>query len=64
MIIKIHAVSFNYQDINILRGTNPWPVKEDGVPVSDAAGEIIQRGSDVDNLKVGDRVVPIVDRQI
>ena len=63
VLIKVHAVSLNYRDINILRGTNPWPVKEDGVPVSDAAGEIVELGSDVDDLKVGDRVMPIFDQK-
>lgn len=63
VLIKIHVVSLNYRDINILRGTNPWPVKKEGIPASDAAGEIVKVGPEVTTLQVGDRVTPIFDQQ-
>ena len=52
VLIRVHAVSLNYRDINIIRGTNPWDVKLDGVPVSDAAGEVIAVGDKVSRFKV------------
>jgi NADPH:quinone reductase-like Zn-dependent oxidoreductase len=63
VLIKIYAISLNYRDINILRGTNPWPVKQDGIPCSDAAGEIVAVGSRVSLVKVGDRVTTILDQE-
>ena len=57
VLVKIHAVALNYRDFNILRGTNPWPVKAGGVPGTDAAGEVVATGSDVMTLKV--RTQPI-----
>ena len=63
VLLKVHAVSLNYRDVNILNGTNPWPVLTSGIPCSDAAGEIIAIGSDVKRFSVGDRVFPIVDQK-
>jgi NADPH:quinone reductase-like Zn-dependent oxidoreductase len=63
VLIKVHAISLNYRDINILRDTNPWPTKENGIPCSDAAGEVIAIGYRVTLLKVGDKVTPIFDQK-
>jgi NADPH:quinone reductase-like Zn-dependent oxidoreductase len=52
VLIKVHAVSLNYRDINILRGTNPWGVKDDGIPASDAAGEVVGVGEEVEGFEV------------
>lgn len=52
VLIKVHAVSLNYRDISILRGTNPWGVKDDGIPASDAAGVVIQVGKEVEGFEV------------
>jgi NADPH:quinone reductase-like Zn-dependent oxidoreductase len=61
VLIKVHAVSLNYRDANIARGTNPWPVLPHGILCCDAAGEVIALGEDVKGLVAGDRVTPIVD---
>ncbi|KIW90264.1 uncharacterized protein Z519_08908 [Cladophialophora bantiana CBS 173.52] len=63
VLIKIHAVSLDYRDVNILRGGNPWAVKKDGIPVSDAAGEVLAVGPSVTRIKLGDRVKPIFDQK-
>jgi NADPH:quinone reductase-like Zn-dependent oxidoreductase len=57
----VRAVSLNYRDANILNGTNPWPVIENGIPCSDAAGDVFDVGSNVSRFKVGDKVIPILD---
>ncbi|KAK4570423.1 hypothetical protein LTR86_002503 [Recurvomyces mirabilis] len=62
ILIKVHAVSLNYRDMNILNGTNPWPTLDDGIPCSDAAGEVIAIGDSVARFGVGDRVCPILDQ--
>ncbi|KAK2750521.1 hypothetical protein FQN55_002122 [Onygenales sp. PD_40] len=63
VLIKVHAVSLNYRDFNMLRGTNPWLIKEDGIPGSDAAGEVIGVGEGVVRFKIGDRVCPNLDQK-
>jgi NADPH:quinone reductase-like Zn-dependent oxidoreductase len=62
ILIRVYAVALNYRDVNILNGTNPWPVSPSGVPCSDAAGEIIAVGRNVTRFAVGDRVCPIFDQ--
>lgn len=63
ILIRVHAVSLNYRDVNIIHGTNPWAVKADGIPCSDAAGVVVEIGSKVTDFKVGDKVSPIFDQQ-
>jgi NADPH:quinone reductase-like Zn-dependent oxidoreductase len=63
ILIRIHAISLNYRDINILNGTNPWPTSATGVPCSDAAGSVSAVGSDVTRFDIGDRVSPIFDQK-
>lgn len=62
VMIRIHAVSVNYRDTNIMHGGNPWPVIPHTIPCSDAAGEVISIGPDVTRFKVGDRVNTLIDQ--
>ncbi|MEO1041061.1 MAG: NAD(P)-dependent alcohol dehydrogenase [Pseudomonadota bacterium] len=55
--VAIHANSINARDIMIARGQSPLPAQDTLIPLSDGAGEVIELGSDVSRLKVGDRVV-------
>jgi NADPH:quinone reductase-like Zn-dependent oxidoreductase len=57
VLVKIKAVALNYRDIAICNGTYPLPFKPSLVPRSDACGEIVQVGSQVKSLQVGDRVI-------
>jgi NADPH:quinone reductase-like Zn-dependent oxidoreductase len=61
ILIKIRAVSLNYRDANIINGTNPWPVLENGIPCSDAAGDIIAIGSHATQFNLGDNVITHLD---
>lgn len=63
LLIRVHAISINYRDANILHNTNPWAVLNNGIPCSDCAGEIIAIGEKVTKWKVGDRVSPIFDQR-
>lgn len=63
VLIRIHVISLNYRHVNILNGTNPWPVSPSGIPCSDAAGEVVEIGPDVSRFKSGDRVSPIFDQK-
>ncbi|MEO1657693.1 MAG: NAD(P)-dependent alcohol dehydrogenase [Pseudomonadota bacterium] len=55
--VAIHANSINARDIMIARGHSPLPAQDTLIPLSDGAGEVIELGSDVSRLRVGDRVV-------
>jgi NADPH:quinone reductase-like Zn-dependent oxidoreductase len=59
VLVRIRAVSLNYRDHLMIRGTynprQPLPL----VPCSDAAGEVVAVGSGVSRVKQGDRVMPI-----
>ena len=56
VIFKVRAASLNYNDIWGMRG-NPIPVQLPHISGSDAAGEVIAVGDEVNDIKVGDRVV-------
>lgn len=56
VLIKVHAASLNYRDAALLRGEYPMSTKENGIPVSDGAGEVIATGKDVARITKGDRV--------
>lgn len=52
--VRVRAVSLNYRDIVVARGSKKRPKRI--VPVSDGAGEVIAVGDEVTRVKVGDRV--------
>ncbi|KAL0952644.1 hypothetical protein HGRIS_006889 [Hohenbuehelia grisea] len=57
VLVKVHAVSLQFRDLIISKNLYPLPsIKENLVPGSDAAGEVIAVGEDVEAWKVGDRV--------
>ena len=56
VIFKVKAASLNYNDIWGMRG-NPIPVQLPHISGSDAAGEVIAIGDEVNDIKIGDRVV-------
>src|SRR5262245_40423520 len=54
--VKVKACSLNFRDLGIVRGTYRMPVRENLIPLSDGAGEVIEVGPGVTRVKVGDRV--------
>ncbi|KAG0512203.1 MAG: alcohol dehydrogenase [Nitrosopumilales archaeon] len=56
IIFTVKAAALNYNDIWAMRG-QPIPVPLPHISGSDAAGDVIAVGEDVNNIKVGDRVV-------
>lgn len=60
VVVRIRAVSLNYRDLMVVSGTYNPRMKRPAVPFSDAAGEIVAVGREVDKWKVGDRVMPVV----
>jgi NADPH:quinone reductase-like Zn-dependent oxidoreductase len=61
VMIKIRAISLNARDLQIATDQYPAPhaIKDNLVPVSDAAGEIVEVGGEVAGWKVGDRVCTV-----
>src|SRR6201982_208910 len=56
VLVKIKACSLNFRDLAIARGSYRVPVRENLIPRSDGAGEVIEIGSGVTRVKIGDRV--------
>jgi NADPH:quinone reductase-like Zn-dependent oxidoreductase len=56
VVVRVHAASLNFRDQVIVTGQYPGPVKMNGVPLSDGAGEVVAIGSAVTRVRVGDRV--------
>ncbi|EMD30917.1 hypothetical protein CERSUDRAFT_109716 [Gelatoporia subvermispora B] len=56
VLVKVHAVSLQYRDLLVAKGRYPLGQKENLVPGSDMAGEILALGDAVRGWAVGDRV--------
>ncbi len=54
--VRIHAVALNHRDLMLADG-RAGPADRAIVPASDAAGEVVAIGPEVETLAVGDRVV-------
>jgi NADPH:quinone reductase-like Zn-dependent oxidoreductase len=58
VLVKIRSVALNYRDIAIAKSEYPLPIKDQVVPTSDMAGEVVEVGKLVDGFSVGDWVIP------
>lgn len=57
VLVRVHATSLNYRDLLIVTGRYPAPgLLEQGIPLSDGAGEVVALGEGVREWKVGSRV--------
>ena len=56
MVVKVNAVSLNFRDLMVTKGTYNPRLKLPMIPFSDGAGEITAVGDEVKSFKVGDRV--------
>jgi NADPH:quinone reductase-like Zn-dependent oxidoreductase len=56
VLVKVAACSLNFRDLGIVRGTYRMPVRENIVPLSDGAGEVVAVGPGVTRVKAGDKV--------
>ncbi|KAF7596002.1 hypothetical protein BBP40_003781 [Aspergillus hancockii] len=61
VLVKVHGVSLNYRDIAVATSLYPFPVKDNVVPGSDAAGVVVKVGESVTTLAAGDHVVGTFD---
>ena len=56
VLVKVVACSLNFRDLGIVRGTYRAPVRENLIPLSDGAGEVVEVGAGVTRVKTGDKV--------
>ena len=56
VLIKNHSIGVNFIDIYFRKGLYPWPQENNLILGSEGAGIVEAVGSDVQNLRVGDRV--------
>jgi NADPH2:quinone reductase len=56
VLIKNHSIGVNFIDIYFRKGLYPWPQENNLILGCEGAGIIEAVGSDVQNLRVGDRV--------
>ncbi len=56
VLVKVKACSLNFRDLGIVRGTYRMPVRDNLIPLSDGAGEVVAVGPGVARVKAGDRV--------
>jgi NADPH:quinone reductase-like Zn-dependent oxidoreductase len=56
VLVKVGACSLNYRDLGIVRGTYRMPVRDNLIPLSDGAGEVVEAGPGVVRVKAGDKV--------
>ncbi|OKL58529.1 hypothetical protein UA08_06371 [Talaromyces atroroseus] len=61
VLIKVRAVSLNSRDCQIATSRYPFGSKDQVIPGSDAAGDIVEVGSAVREFATGDRVVVSFD---
>jgi NADPH:quinone reductase-like Zn-dependent oxidoreductase len=59
VLIKVHAVSLNYRDLLMVKGSYNPKMALPRIPCSDGAGEVVAIGEGVGRVAVGDRVCGI-----
>jgi len=56
VLIKVAACSLNYRDLSIVRGNYVMRTRDNLIPLSDGAGEVVEVGPGVMRVQVGDKV--------
>jgi NADPH:quinone reductase-like Zn-dependent oxidoreductase len=56
VLVKVKACSLNFRDLAIARGSYRMPARDNLIPLSDGAGEVIEIGPGVTRVEIGDRV--------
>jgi len=59
VLVKVHAISFNYRDLMMVKGLYNPKLKLPRIPCSDGAGKVAAVGEGVTTWKTGDRVAGI-----
>lgn len=60
VIVRLRAAALNYRDVMVIEGSYNPKMRLPAIPFSDAAGEIVEIGSDSAKWQIGDRVCTTV----
>lgn len=63
VLVRVRAVSLNRRDVYVKMGRYPGPMRENLVPLSDGAGEVVAVGPATTRFRKGDRVAAIFFQQ-
>ncbi|KAJ0382980.1 hypothetical protein COL922a_011417 [Colletotrichum nupharicola] len=61
VLIRIRSAALNFRDFAVATGKYPFPVRDNVVPCSDLAGDVMKVGQHVDGFAEGDKVVAAFD---
>jgi NADPH:quinone reductase-like Zn-dependent oxidoreductase len=56
VLVRVRACALNFRDLGIARGSYRMPVRDNVIPLSDGAGEVVEVGPGVTRCRAGDRV--------
>jgi NADPH:quinone reductase-like Zn-dependent oxidoreductase len=56
VLVKVAACSLNFRDLSIVRGRYQMQARDNVIPLSDGAGEVVETGPGVLRVKAGDKV--------
>jgi NADPH:quinone reductase-like Zn-dependent oxidoreductase len=59
VVVRVHAISFNYRDLLMVKGIYNPKLRLPRIPCSDGAGEVVALGPGVSTWRGGDRVAGI-----
>lgn len=59
VVVRVHAISFNFRDLMMVKGLYNPKLKLPRIPCSDGAGEVLAVGHGVTRWRPGDRVAGI-----
>ena len=59
ILVRINALSLNFRDLMVINGRDGWKPVDPVVPLSDAAGTVVEAGDGVTRFSIGSRVAPI-----
>jgi NADPH:quinone reductase-like Zn-dependent oxidoreductase len=59
VLVRVHANSLNYRDLRVVQGLYDPKMPLPRIPLSDAAGEVVEIGPGVTRFHTGDRVAAI-----
>jgi len=60
VLVRLQAASLNYRDVMVVSGTYNPRMRLPAIPLSDAAGEVVEVGSSITKWRPGDRVASCV----
>jgi len=58
VLVRVTALALNYRDLLVINGIHAWKPASPVIPISDAAGVVVDAGPEATRFDVGDRLLP------